>query len=366
MGGIGSGLGVGLGGTGSGAGPGGIGSGRGDGGSGSIGGMTISYLLGDRLSLPGRGPAKSEDGSRYRRGMLDPEVLAYYERDGERERLTRDWGRLEWARTWELLERFLPAPPSVVLDVGGGPGAYAVPLALAGHSVHLVDAVPLHIERAQLQAQAACVSFASASVADARSLPLADRAADAVLLLGPLYHLLEAEDRASALAEALRVLRPGGVLLAVGISRFASLYDGLTRGWAAEEPHIVEGALRTGVHRNPEARPNRFTTAHFARPEELAGEVAAAGFQPVALLAVEGPATVIKDAAPWLDDRRRREWLLRAIRRVEAEPSLLGASAHVMSVARAPLTDPAPGPDPVPDRDPGPVPDAGDSAAARS
>lgn len=64
--------------------------------------------------------------------MLKPEVLACYECTEEQVRLSAGWGRLEWARTWELLERFLPAPPSIALDIGGGPGAYAVTLALAG------------------------------------------------------------------------------------------------------------------------------------------------------------------------------------------------------------------------------------------
>lgn len=64
---------------------------------------------------------------------------------------------------------------------------------------------------------------------DARDLSGVTAGADAVLLLGPLYHLTEASDRASALADARRIVRPGGVVVAVGISRFASLMDGLKR-----------------------------------------------------------------------------------------------------------------------------------------
>jgi SAM-dependent methyltransferase len=268
--------------------------------------------------------------------VLSPEVRAYYERGEEDTRLSAGHGRLEWARTWELLERHLPPAPAVVVDVGGGPGAYAVPLALAGYSVHLVDAMPLHVEQARRAALAACAPVASAVVGDARSLAAADGCADAVLLLGPLYHLLEESERAAALAEARRVLRPGGVLVAVAISRFASLYDGLWQGWAADHPGIVESGLHTGTHRNPDALAGRFTTAHFARPEELAAEVTAAGFELAALVAVEGPGNGLPGLEEWLDDPARREWLLRTIRRVEAEPSLLGASAHVMAVARAP------------------------------
>ena len=267
--------------------------------------------------------------------MLSPEVVAYYEHGFEQDRLSARTGRLEFARTWELLQRFLPAPPSTVVDVGSGPGAYAVPLALAGHTVHVVDAMPLHVEQCRRAAEAAGAGLGSATVGDARTLDLPTGSADAVLLLGPLYHLLEAAERLAALAEARRVLRPGGVLCAASISRFASMIEGLHRGWAGEHPEIVESGLHTGTHRNPGGLPDWFTSAHFARPEELAAEVAAAGFAEVEVLAIEGPGTLVDDVDAWLDDPRRRDWLLRQLRRTETEPSILGMSSHALAVGRA-------------------------------
>jgi SAM-dependent methyltransferase len=266
--------------------------------------------------------------------VIDPDVLAYYESGNERDRLTVGWGRVEWARTWELITRFVPQRADVA-DVGGGPGGYAVPLALAGHRVRLLDAVPLHVEQAAEAARRAGVEL-DAVGGDARTLPYGAATADAVLLLGPLYHLLEIEERAAALAEARRVLRPGGVLLAAVISRFVPLLDGLKTSWAGSRYEDVSRTLETGRHTNPRREEDRFTTAHMARPDEFADEVAAAGFDGVRLLAVEGPASWLRDADAWMDDARRREWLLRELRRYEAEPSLLGASVHVMAVAYAP------------------------------
>ena len=265
--------------------------------------------------------------------MLPPEVVAYYECGDEQNRLTARIGRLEWARTWVLLQRHLPGPKATIVDVGGGPGAYAVPLALAGHDVHLVDAMPLHVAQARQAAEEAETNLASAEVGDARDLAFPDRSADGVLLLGPLYHLLEQAERIAALAEARRVLRPGGVLAAVAVCRFASLIEGLRYGWAYDQAGIVESGLHTGIHRNPEALPHRFTTAHFARPEELAAEVSAAGFEPPTLYAVEGPGALVEDPDAWMDDPVRRNWLLRQLDRIETEPSLLGASPHVLAIA---------------------------------
>jgi ubiquinone/menaquinone biosynthesis C-methylase UbiE len=263
---------------------------------------------------------------------LDPDIDAHYRLGFEQGRL-RGGATMEFVRTWELLERYLPAPPARVLDVGGGPGTYAIPLAEAGYGVHLVDPVALHVAQTG-------PSLAGAVVGDARSLPFEDAGADAVLLLGPLYHLIEAEDRAQALREAARVLRPGGVVAAAAISRFASTYDGIARGFVADPraAAMVEGDVRDGVHRNPEPdeHPEWFTTAYFHRPEELRAELETAGLAVEAVLAIEGAASFRPELDAVLADPERREAILAAVRRVEAEPSLTAASAHFMAVGRAP------------------------------
>jgi 2-polyprenyl-3-methyl-5-hydroxy-6-metoxy-1,4-benzoquinol methylase len=128
--------------------------------------------------------------------VLDPSIADHYRSGYERSRLFPG-GRptLEFVRSLELLGRLLPAPPARVLDVGGGPGTYAVPLAEGGYQVHLVDPLPLHVR----QAEETGASF-TASVGDARDLDRGDESQDAVLLFGPLYHLTSAADRWQALA----------------------------------------------------------------------------------------------------------------------------------------------------------------------
>jgi ubiquinone/menaquinone biosynthesis C-methylase UbiE len=266
---------------------------------------------------------------------LDVEIAAHYAEVPERRRLAGP-GSLERIRTWELLGRYLPPPPAVVVDVGGAAGVYALPLAERGYQVHLVDPVALHVAQARRASDdQPAMPLASATVGDARRLDRPDASADAVLVLGPLYHLTDRADRIAALAEARRVLRRGGVVAAAAISRFASTYDGLLRGYLDEPAFeaIVERDVREGQHRNPTGRPEWFTTAYFHLPDELGREVADAGLRLDAVLAVEGPAGVLPDAGARLADPARRERVLAAVRRVEAEPSLLGASFHLLAVA---------------------------------
>jgi SAM-dependent methyltransferase len=262
---------------------------------------------------------------------VDGEIRDYYERGVELERLAQGYSRIEFVRTKELLARFLPDPPADVLDVGGGPGAYADWLYELGYRVRLVDASPLHVTQAR---ELAAGRF-EAVEGDARRLGEEPDSYDAVLLLGPLYHLTEGEDRLAALSEARRVLRAGGLVAAAAISRFASLLDGLYAGYLSDPRFwpIVEQDLADGQHRSPPVEPPAFTTAYFHRPEELGAEVRDAGFELEGLFGVEGPGWLLVDR--W-DDEQGRENILRVARALEAEPTAVGTSAHLLAIGRKP------------------------------
>ncbi len=268
---------------------------------------------------------------------LPPEFFEHYASGYEGQRLQSGSSQIELARTQELVMRYVPPLPAVIFDVGGGPGAYACWLAKQGYEVHLVDATPLHVELARQASQAQPdAPLASIEVGDARNLKRPDESCDVVLMFGPLYHLTERIDRLTALHEAHRVLRSGGLLLAVGISRFASALDGLRQG-LFDDPafaQIVERDLVDGQHRNPTNHPQYFTTAFFHHPKELQSEVEESGFLYERTLPVEGPLWLSHDVVANFSDQKRREQLLALARRLEEEPSLLGASAHLLVVAR--------------------------------
>jgi SAM-dependent methyltransferase len=155
-----------------------------------------------------------------------------------------------------------------------------------------------------------------------------------VVLFGPLYHLTERADRIQAMCEAHRVLRPGGTLLAVAISRFASALDGLSRGYFKdpEFAEIVCQDLASGQHRNPTGRPEYFMDTFFHHPDELRTEVAEAGFGETTLFGVEGISWFAPDFESWWENPDYRDRLLLS-RAIETEPSILGASAHIMAIA---------------------------------
>jgi len=266
------------------------------------------------------------------------EMQAYYELGLEANRLFHGHGHLELARTQEIILRHLPPPPCAVLDVGGGPGAYACWLAARSYRVTLIDASPLHVKQASEASQRqAHAPIAECRLGDARRLDVASGSMPVVLLLGPLYHLTDLEDRLQALREAYRVLEPAGLLFAAAVDRFASLLPGVFENALADPEFaaIVARDLRDGQHRNPTDK-DYFTTAFFHRPEELEAEVRAAGFELVDLLGVEGPGWLLPDLERRWADPAERERLLQAARAVEREPTLLGLHAHLLAVGGKP------------------------------
>ncbi len=267
------------------------------------------------------------------------EVAAHYASGYEAGRLNAGTGNLDRQRSRELFRRFLPPAPAVILDVGGGPGGHAGWLAQQGYEVHLIDITPLHVKLAgEVSRHQPEAPLASAMVGDACSLPWKAEAAGAVLLFGPLYHLTDEKDRLAALREAHRVLKPGGVLLAVGISRFASMFDGLRQEFLKDPQFaaIVTQDLKNGQHRNPTHHPMYFMDTFFHHPDELRQEVALAGFAVRGIYGVEGPCWLLRNFEEWWNNPLYQQRLLQIARTLEAEPSLLGVSAHLMAVAEKP------------------------------
>jgi ubiquinone/menaquinone biosynthesis C-methylase UbiE len=261
-------------------------------------------------------------------------VIGHYETHREEDRLITGLGQLELLRTQEILHRHLPAAPGRILDVGGGTGIHASWLVEEGFSVHVVDLSDRHVELVRAELGRAGVT---AEVGDATSLEQPDGSFDVVLLLGPLYHLTEREGRLQALREARRVVRPGGLVFVAAINRFASLFDGLARGFLfdPEFKEIVERDLETGQHRNPNDRPHWFTTAYFHEPAQLREEIEESGLECLELVGVEGLAGWLDHLARQWATSDRRDSIIFAARAIESEPSLMGLSAHLLAISRS-------------------------------
>ena len=264
----------------------------------------------------------------------------YYELGLERDRLDGGVGPVEFARTKEIVGRHLSPLPCDVADIGGGPGRYTVWLAGLGCRVHHRDLVPLHVEQAAAAAATVGLDNVDTALGDALDVDLADTSVDAVLLLGPMYHLPRRADRLRALREARRILRPGGAVFVAAISRWAARVHGVLAdqlylrgpGIVEELPHVE----RTGELRP--LHPGSFN-GYCHRPRQLASEVRAAGLDVIDLVCVEGPAALLSDLTERLHDPIHAEIVFETARALERVPELLGIGPHLIATARRPADD---------------------------
>ena len=127
----------------------------------------------------------------------------------EEGRLQGERMKLEALTTLHILFEELK-PGSKVLDLGCGTGVYALPLAEAGHKVLAVDLVPAHIEQLKEKAKPGMQLEALCQDGQGALDSLPDAAFDAVLCLGPMYHLRTRAERVRMLSDCRRVLKPGG------------------------------------------------------------------------------------------------------------------------------------------------------------
>lgn len=272
--------------------------------------------------------------------QVDQRVLAYYGGEfDEDQRLVSSSGQgvLEFERTQQLVRERLPAG-SRIIDVGGATGVHAAALAGRGDVVVLVDPV---VE--QVRAAAARGGFV-ARVGDARELEDEDDAYDGALVLGPLYHLADRDDRLRALGEAVRVVRPGGWVFAAGISRLV----------ATASVCFIRPAIQTSTGGAPVVRAplppiwqlliedgrggltsTGFPAGHFHLAEELEEEAVEAGLVEVEVHGLEGPGGLALD----IDGSRDPDLVAAAAVLAQAfatAPGRRDLSPHLLAMGRVP------------------------------
>ena len=251
-----------------------------------------------------------------------------------------EWKRLEHyvlenATVQHYFSRYLPPPPARIVDIGGGPGRYALMLAQQGYEVTLIDLSPSNVAWAREQfAQAGVQAYAE--LGDARNLrQFAAGQFDAALLLGPLYHLPKYEDRHQAVSEMRRVLRLGGRAFTMMLTRAAAIYEGFNR-WPEGilDREGVQQLLTAGSGFNFEKNPSDFEGVYFAHPSEVLPLHEALNLRTYALVGCEGVLGGRRAEIERMTPEVQVAWI-QLVLQVCEDPSILGASERLLYVGEA-------------------------------
>jgi len=266
---------------------------------------------------------------------IDEDVLAAYNAGIEKGRLHRGLGLIEFERTKEILLENLPPAPAVIYDIGGGYGEYSYFLAGLGYEVYLYDIAEGNIKMAEEFGAELGLTLNCAEVADARCINRPDCSADAILLFGPLYHIIDAAERLLCLKECDRLLKPGGILFTANITCYATMlkcvasYD--MKSLLDDESffHMLKSTVETGIHTK-----KPMGLSYFHHPAALVTELETAGFCQADLRGIIGPCWLIRNLDEAWQSPEKREAIMRVVRLLEKEEHLLGLSTHFLSISK--------------------------------
>jgi S-adenosylmethionine-dependent methyltransferase len=261
------------------------------------------------------------------------DIAAYYNNDPDREDSRLERHQLEYDLTWRYLTQYLP-PRGRVLEIGAATGRYTLGLAKRGHRVTAFDMSEKLIEigRQKIVAEELekRVKFI---LGDARDLSeVTEQDFDAVLLMGPLYHLVEEADRKATLKEARDRLKKDGILFSSFISRFG-IHGDLLRNLPDWIDNQAEVQNIIGMGKNPDHIPGSGFRGYFAKVAEIAPLHEALGFETLVVAGVEPAISSDDESYNKLSGRQRQLWL-DLLHQISTEPSILGASRHILYIGK--------------------------------
>jgi S-adenosylmethionine-dependent methyltransferase len=262
------------------------------------------------------------------------EIENYYNRGVQNEWTRMDRRPIEFELTKLHIESLL-IPKSRIADVGSGPGRYAIHFAKRGHKLSIVDLSKMNIERAKMEAVAQGVTFENCFHLSATKLNgLATETYDAVLCLGPLYHLTSERDRCKAINECTRILKPYGILFAAFVSPYAHALSIIARNKLEKITSVVdefEYILKNGRNHNPELLD--FTHAWYPVPSEIRNFMERFGLKTEKIACLEPLGWVNSDGIQKLSEIERAAWY-KYLCKISTDPSIIGASQHILYCGR--------------------------------
>jgi SAM-dependent methyltransferase len=256
-------------------------------------------------------------------------VRKYYESDPQREWMRLIRHRFEMPVTWHFLTRYL-SPGSAILDDGAGPGRYSIELAKCGHKVDLLDLSEANVEFASSIAVEKGAKLNGLHVGNAIDLSrFRDSIFDAVILFGPMYHLLEIETRKRAIEEAIRVLKNGGLLAVAFISSYSAVYDILNKdpSYLLGDWDQIVRCKKTDIFK--EGKDKVFTDAYYIDPFEVEEYMSQFGLSKLSIIGAEGLTAQSQSVLAKQSEDVIQEWIRLAIELAETKGAI-ASSIHVV------------------------------------
>lgn len=259
--------------------------------------------------------------------VTEKQIIRHYNRRDEDGRLFPQHGQVEYRTTMRYIHRYL-SPGMRVLEVGAGTGRYSHALAKEGFTVDAVELVPKHIRAFKRKITPdETISIRRGNVLDLSAIP--DGSYDVILVLGPLYHLYNEDDKRRAIAEVLRVTKPGGVVFAAYCVGDNTIYQyGFIKGniWELLE----KGMLDTETF-HPKSTPKEFI--ELVRKEDIDRLMMPFAVERLHYVATDLYTCFIKDTVDAMDEKTFALYMQYHFFLCE-RPDVIGMTNHSLDVFR--------------------------------
>lgn len=257
--------------------------------------------------------------------MNKENLINYYNKFNEDKRLTHRHGIVEYTTTMKYIKEYLKKMNNPkIIDVGAGTGKYSVTLANEGYDVTAVELVKHNLMTLKVKN-----SPVKAYLGDATNLSMfKDNSFDMVLLFGPLYHLINKEDKLKALLESKRIVKEGGLIL---VSYYMNEYAVITHGF--KDGNILDAIKNKELDDDFHITPKQTDLYSMVRLEDINELNELTGLKRIKILAQDGPSDYIRPIINKMDDETFETYIkyhLKTCERLE----LLGASSHVLDIIK--------------------------------
>jgi ubiquinone/menaquinone biosynthesis C-methylase UbiE len=264
-------------------------------------------------------------------------IINYYNQFDEWGRLERE--PIEFQVNWHYIKKYLPKT-GYVLDNGAGPGKYSMELAKDGYKVTLTDLTPRLVEIAKNKAKELDLEgqFDGFYTADARELKMIkDEQFDSSLMLGPMYHLQEENDRIMAVKELNRVTRKNGVVFVAFMPRIKHILTSLLspENWKPNDNFdTILQFSESGCFNH--ADEGRFTGAYYFNIEDINPFMEAQGFETLDLIGSNAGAILNNNSWNYWRVKGEKEVkkIIDLIKEKATDPYILGISSHLLYIGR--------------------------------
>lgn len=258
--------------------------------------------------------------------MEDKYIKQYYENYNEDGRLEKKDQQVEFLTTIKYVEKYLN-PGMKILEVGAGTGRYSLYFARNGFQVDAVELVEhnINIFKGKLSKED------NISINQGNALDLhmyEENTFDVTLVLGPMYHVYNDEDRVKVIEEALRVTKPGGYVFYAYIT-----HDAVMVHWGLLGRNLIKAREDNMFTDNYECKSepkDLFAMIHVNKFNELASTQSVEHLHTVAQ---DGVAPLFEDTFNEMTEEEFNEWMKYHYVTCERE-DLIGFSSHVLYIGK--------------------------------